>query len=149
MATSSPIPAFFEPGAPPSPLPTLTAQTDLGYGTGAYTITAREELPSLFFNRIQATNPSQDLPPPSSRVRFQSIPTSDDSESDAESSVPSDDGKIAKPHGEAGRPHSGGYNLERTLAWRKATFKQLKVSHCYRAPGMTLILITEVRCTSS
>jgi hypothetical protein len=88
-------------------------------------------LPLPSSNRTQMT---RDLPPRPSRVRFQTATTSDDesasaasSESEPESSVASDDGKIAKPLGEAGRPHSGGYNLERELGWRKTTFKQLKV----------------------
>ena len=38
------------------------------------------------------------------------------------------EGKIPKPAGVAGRPRSGGYNLEQSLAWRKNDFKRLKVS---------------------
>jgi len=130
MAVSSPISPFFEPGAPPPLLPILTAQTDLSYGSGlAFTLIAHEELP----DRI--TSPRGPSAQPSGRVRFQSTTNSEDpsessngSDSEPDSSVASDDeGKIAKPHGEAGHPRSGGYNLERKLGWSKTGFKQLKV----------------------
>lgn len=35
--------------------------------------------------------------------------------------------KIPKPVGEAGRPNSGGYNLERKLKWEKEVFEEIKV----------------------
>lgn len=35
--------------------------------------------------------------------------------------------KISKPVGEAGRPNSGGYNLERKLKWDKEVFEEIKV----------------------
>jgi len=35
---------------------------------------------------------------------------------------------IMKPSGEPGRPHSGGYNLEDTLAWPKDLYNALTVS---------------------
>lgn len=57
--------------------------------------------------------------------------TDDEDDDDDMESIHSDeaeDGKIAKPLGEAGRPKSGGYNLERELAWPEDSFKQLKVS---------------------
>lgn len=36
-------------------------------------------------------------------------------------------GKIPKPAGEAGRPHSGGYNLKEALGWPKADFEKIQV----------------------
>jgi hypothetical protein len=35
---------------------------------------------------------------------------------------------IPKPPGEAGRPHSGGFNLKEALAWPKPTYQKIEVS---------------------
>jgi hypothetical protein len=35
--------------------------------------------------------------------------------------------KIPKPVGEAGRPHSGGYNLKEVLGWPKTDFDKIQV----------------------
>jgi hypothetical protein len=36
--------------------------------------------------------------------------------------------KIPKPPGEAGRPHSGGYNLQDKLDWNDKTYESIVVS---------------------
>jgi hypothetical protein len=68
-------------------------------------------------------------------------PLDDDDDSDASSltSLPSesshsdmevdgsDDGRIPKLSGEAGRPKRGGYTLKDTLNWKQRDYKTLKV----------------------
>jgi hypothetical protein len=143
MAVSTPVPALYEPGAPPPTLPLLTSQTDIFYNPlHSCTITAREELPPG-----QQTKRHQSLPPtPNSagRVRFQSLPapsndnvsedsdssltslSSSDSESDSDE-LNEEDNKIGKPQGEAGRPGRGGYNLRVALGWAADDHKKLLV----------------------
>jgi hypothetical protein len=65
-------------------------------------------------------------------VTFASTTDSSDSLSEA-SDTTEDDADfdqrtpIPKPSGEAGRPRSGGYNLEDTLAWPKDQYEALVV----------------------
>ena len=141
MAIASKILPFYEPGAPPPPIPLLTSQVEFSYQpTHAITITAQEEIPS---GLTIATR--QKLP----RARFRSPIFHDEasspdlsdrhgdlsdlsesgslSDSDSESSVKSGDGLIPKPQGESGRPNSGGYNLEETLGWNPRQYKKVKV----------------------
>jgi hypothetical protein len=44
-------------------------------------------------------------------------------------------GKIPKPHGEAGRPNSGGYNLKESLGWTKTDFEKIQVRTSTTACG--------------
>lgn len=37
------------------------------------------------------------------------------------------EGLIPKPHGEAGRPGRGGYNLQEALGWPNVDYSKLKV----------------------
>ena len=145
MAVSTPVPALYEPGAPPPTLPLLTSQTDIFYNPlHSCTITAREELPPG-----QQTRCHQSLPPTpnlAGRVRFQSLPahSNDDVSEDSDSSLTSlsssdsdsesdsdelneEDNKIGKPPGEAGRPGRGGYNLRVALGWAADDHKKLLV----------------------
>jgi hypothetical protein len=69
------------------------------------------------------------------RVTFASTTESSDSSSGASDTTDDDTDfeqqpPISKPSGEAGRPRSGGYNLEETLAWPKDQYEALVV----RAP---------------
>lgn len=86
-AYSKPVAPFFEPGAPPPPLPLLTAHTDLLYDAPPLpTITAHEELPSFRRLKTPPRNPSPHTTPyaRSARVSFRS-PT------------PSQGDQVAKP----------------------------------------------------
>lgn len=47
--------------------------------------------------------------------------------------------KIPKPPGEAGRPGSGGFNLEETLGWPKEYFNKIQVRHKSLKIGQSLI----------
>lgn len=49
--------------------------------------------------------------------------------------------QIPKPIGEAGRPGSGGYNLEDTLHWPKPRFSNLQVSHVYFVHSVCSLLL--------
>jgi hypothetical protein len=67
------------------------------------------------------------------RVTFTSSTDTSDSSSETSGTATDDHNSdefppIAKPSGEAGRPHSGGYNLEDTLALPKDTYEALVVS---------------------
>jgi hypothetical protein len=157
MAISSTAAPFFEPSAPPIILPMPTAHTDMRYyHPHRQSPLINEELPPLIGSRrsrCRSNSPEPQVPHPfasgSKRhvkprrrsisampetprsVRFDT-PFSQSSLSDSESLSPFNDqadSKIPKPAGDAGRPGSGGYNLERSLAWRKDEFKRLKVSH--------------------
>ena len=141
MTISTPVPAFFESSPPPPQLPLATAFTELSYNHPT-TVTAFQELPSHV--TASATPPNNG----SSQDADDAIPPEDDDapnddalEDDnasglsncAHDSWEMEEGKIPKPSGESGRPHSGGYNLENVLAkngWDSKKFKKLKVS-CY------------------
>jgi len=51
-----------------------------------------------------------------------SLPSNSDMDADE-----SDDGRIPKPRGEAGRPQRGGYTLKAALNWKAKDYKTLKV----------------------
>lgn len=135
MAVTSPISAFYEPGAPPPPVPLLTHQTELYYSpTHSNTLIVQEELPP---NPITVKRHNV-ASLPREPVRFTADPLEDgrasspsDSgsfeSSDSELTDLSDDGLIPKPDGEAGRPGRGGYNLETALNWNPKSFRKLKV----------------------
>ena len=92
-----------------------------------------QELPPLTRGSKQRACPrrrsTSATPEPPRGVRFDTplSQSSSDLELPPEQLDDQDDGKIPKPVGVAGRPGSGGYNLERSLAWRKNDFKRLKV----------------------
>jgi hypothetical protein len=146
MAPSSrPVAAFFEPGAPPPPLPLLTSRTELSYNTPppAKTV-AREEL-------LQNSGPGRTIKPPTIHARVKapqirirdersdsessSSDSSDSDSSESDSSEPalsevdSSDGRVQRPGGEPGRPGRGGYNLEEAVGWNGKDFKRLQVCH--------------------
>lgn len=142
MAVTLPIAAFYEPGAPPPPVPLLTHQTELYYSpTHSSTLIVQEELPS---NHITARRHSV-VSLPREPVRFSAdlleggrgtspSDTGSAESSDSELTDLSDDGLIPKPDGEAGRPGRGGYNLETALDWNPKSFRKLKVcAPCSRA----------------
>jgi hypothetical protein len=61
-------------------------------------------------------------------VRFSD--SDDDSlSSSSEDSATEAPGLIPKPRGQAGRPQSGGYNLQETLGWSKRTYDSVIVSN--------------------
>ena len=162
MATSTPIGLFYEPGAPPPPLPLLTAQTDLlGNSPRPSTLTNAEVLPRSgpprvpsHSRRTQVTlsRPSRSTcdstpsdSPPASDLSDSS--GSDSSElSDSDSSTDSDVAKIPKPPGEAGRPGRGRYTLEEALDWNPKMYKKLKVrDNCVTGILFTLTHIIGAR----
>jgi hypothetical protein len=142
---ASTIPLFYEPGAPPPPLPLLTCQTEIYFDAiQSSTLISQEELPPFVASGQTASSRRyRSLPPATTKppaVRFRSrTPFNDDSASqksesslsslsDSEESVSSDsDGKIRKPVGEVSRPGRGGYNLQVALGWSSKEYKKLKV----------------------
>ena len=132
-ASSTPFSPLYEPGAPPPPLPLLTAQTDLKNPLRSSTLTNAEILPKRAVeSQTTRRHTKVMLSHPSPSPGSDSPPGSDTSGSDlseiSESdSADLDDAKIPKPAGEAGRPGRGGYNLEVTLDWNPKAFKKLKV----------------------
>jgi hypothetical protein len=141
---ASTVPLFYEPGAPPPPLPLLTCQAEVYFDTiQPSTLISQEELPPFVApDHAASSRRHRSLPPPTKPpvVRFRSqIPFDDDSASqisesslsslsDSEESASSDsDGKIRKPVGEVGRPGRGGYNLQVALSWSSKEYKKLKV----------------------
>jgi hypothetical protein len=151
MPFSKSVAAFFEPGAPPPPLPLLTSQTDLFYDTPCpSTIVAHEELvmkrqgkPLLAtregVQRMRKTIPhhhqASPLIPKPLEVDVdghEDVQEDDDlssgvSDAQSKASDDSDEGKIPKPIGEPGRPGHGGYSLESAISWDALAFKKLKV----------------------
>ena len=126
-ASSTPFSPLYEPGAPPPPLPLLTAQTDLNNPLRSSTLTNAEVLPkgaASQTNRRHMPVLSQPSPTPPCGG---SPSGSDASDMDSDSSTDSDDSTIPKPAGEAGWPGRGGYNLEVALDWDPKAFKKLKV----------------------
>ena len=136
---ASTIPLFYEPGAPPPPLPLLTCQAEVHFDTiQPSTLISQEELPPFVAsNQAASSRRHRSLPPtkpPAVRFRSQT-PFDDDSPSesslsslsDSEESISSDSGKIRKPVGEVGRPGRGGYNLQVALSWSSKEYKKLKV----------------------
>lgn len=152
--TTVSVPAFFEPGAPPPPMPLLVIETDI--------VDLCPDVVPLRHLDIDMVKPMHIVrvcPPPSSSLRHRSAsaapkPQSQDSDvantSDDESplsslSDESDDDdedmqlggdviEIPKPAGEVGRPNRGGYKLE-------------GVMEC--SPGrMVLFKVTALTCTS-
>jgi hypothetical protein len=148
VANTTPCAPFYEPGAPPPPIPLLTAQTDLldnafrpttlvntetlprGLArasparTNQITHQRHVQIPSNTRIRARAASPS----PSQSALDSDASDLSDSSElSGSDSSDESDDGTIPKPLGEAGRPGRGGYTLEIALEWNPKAFKKLRV----------------------
>ncbi|KAF8881265.1 hypothetical protein BD779DRAFT_1675566 [Infundibulicybe gibba] len=152
VVKSTPVPAFFEPGALPLPLPVLTNETDLFYNRShPHTVLAEEELlrspepgplrsretslPKPNLPKPNLPKPNLPKPRPYSKVTSPTPKDTSDSDdaSDTESEVSdsssascSDSGKIPKPDGEPGRPGRGGYNLIDALDWNPKAFKRLK-----------------------
>jgi hypothetical protein len=145
---SKKVATFFEPGAPPVPLPLLTAQTDLFYNSHRpSTLIANEELVSSFtpnsitgagvvrtqrgtVNRHRANPPyskSHTITNANDPQDHDDMSSDDISDIDTDSADESDGEKIPKPSGEPGRPGRGGYNLDEAINWDPATFRKLKV----------------------
>lgn len=131
---------FYEDGPAPVPLTTIaSAEVDLLHHRDR-TATAENDIPINLRIAPAKLARVHHSPQPekqddtgslsTSALDTASPPSDNESDSDGESSRSdlTEPGKIPKPSGEAGRPYSGGYNLERKLAWSKITFKQIKVS---------------------
>lgn len=143
VANTTPCTPLYEPGAPPPPIPLLTAQTDLFDNPfRPTTLVNTEILPKGGPTPRADTSPARVKQVTHLRHRSLSPLTSlsgsdsDASDSDAsdssessvsESSTDSADGTIPKPPGEPGRPGRGGYTLEDALDWNPKAFKKLKV----------------------
>jgi hypothetical protein len=143
VANTTPCTPLYEPGAPPPPIPLLTAQMDLFDNPFRPTTLVNTEILPKGSPMPQANaNPARAKQVTHLRHRslspLTSVATSDSDASDSdvsdsselsisESSTDSDDGTIPKPPGKAGRPGHGGYTLEDALDWNPKAFKKLKV----------------------
>lgn len=137
-AVTTTVPPFFEPGAPSPMIPVLTSQTEF-INSNLHSTILTEELPRT--QRVRHATPTAHKIPlfhahsPSPHSTESSISSDNDNTGDSTASESdSEDGLIAKPPGEAGRPGRGGYNLEIELAWDSKKFHKLKVSS--RLPSM-------------
>ncbi|KAF8577134.1 hypothetical protein K439DRAFT_1622329 [Ramaria rubella] len=142
MVTSTTVSPFFQPCAPPPPIPLLTAHLDLPLvQTGPPRLLAHEELrndpphpkkhitkcgvmpynkPTKCIKPVKAINKSS-APP--------NAPLNSDPSDVSENKSELDNGnKIHKPDGEAGCPSRGGYNLETALGWHAKLYNKLKKS---------------------
>ncbi|KAF8575395.1 hypothetical protein K439DRAFT_1623629 [Ramaria rubella] len=141
MVTSTTVSPFFQPCAPPPPIPLLTAHLDLPLDqTGPPRLLAHEELRNdpphpkkhitkrgvMLYNKptkpikpVEAINKSS--APPNAPLNSDSSDVSED-ESELDTG-----NKIHKPDGEAGRPSRGGYNLETALGWHAKLYNKLKI----------------------
>jgi len=136
--TSKPLVFFFVPGAPPTSLPLLLAQTDLSIRLPP--VLAQQQIRPHHPAQAKADwvrSPPRALQPFKPTPHDPSLPPSEDiseegsvlsdlsSLSDME--MEAEIGKIAKPIGEPGRPNRGGYNLQSAVSWSAPEFNQLKV----------------------
>lgn len=137
-ASLTPIPPFFEPGAPPPTLPILIAQTEVGCAGSPTKLLAQEELGSGPTIARSAHSSARHTPyhklKRAVKPHHNDPVCSDGDTSDSEltsliSDLESDDSPlIPKPEGEAGRPGRGGYNLEEALKWDHKKYLKVKVS---------------------
>jgi hypothetical protein len=148
MAT--PVAPFYEPGAPPLPVPLLLAHTELadplapnlidnepltksGTLRPNKTITPTLHMPKGHTSTSHYPVPRNARSPTPKMSSINHSPDSSDLDSeldelsDSDASSDSDDAKIPKPQGEAGRPGRGGYNLAAALDWNSKQYNKLKV----------------------
>ncbi|KAG0698979.1 hypothetical protein DFH29DRAFT_1002366 [Suillus ampliporus] len=155
--TSAPVNAFYRADGPPQQLPSLTYHTEMLYPTALFIlISPQEEMafsthtlrghihtPSRVFTTtlFHATTPIPvrgSTPKVTKSVSFLADEVSQNGEPEQMSmcssifSMESNDSKIPKPEGEAGRLGCGGYNLEKALNWDADRFKKLR-EHCHRS----------------
>jgi hypothetical protein len=155
---------------PPPALPLLTTQTDLFFSVlRPARLLVEEQLPLNCPTTPKQHNHTPKPPytkPEKYTARFQNKATSpehdkvaserdDDPPSDGAGDFTpepdSDDGdriSIPKPPGEAGRPHSGGYSLNKALSWPKLQFDELQVRSRLPSCPPSLINFSEVRSCS-
>ena len=132
VANTTPCTPLYEPGAPPPPLPLLTAQTNLFDNPFRPTTLVDTEIlhkggPTPRAKQVRNRSPSPLTLVPTSDSDILDSDASDSSESGSECSTDSDGRTIPKPPGEAGQPGCGGYTLEDALDWNPSAFKKLKV----------------------
>jgi hypothetical protein len=89
------------------------------------TITPRTDFSNLPDSRLIDTMDDVDLTVDSDAEMVDPLPIDSDPESE---DCGVEDEKIPKPPGEAGRPMSGGYNLETALGWKCNTYNTILVS---------------------
>ncbi|KAG1728746.1 uncharacterized protein EDB91DRAFT_1253344 [Suillus paluster] len=155
--TSAPVNAFYRADGPPQQLPSLMYHTEMLYPTASFIlISPQEEMafsthtlrghihtPSRVFTTTSfcATTPIPvcgSTPKVTKSVSFLADKVSQNGEPEQMSmwssilSTESNDSKIPKPEGEAGRPGRGGYNLEKALNWDADQFKKLR-EHCHQS----------------
>lgn len=133
MVFIAPVSHFFEPSAPTSTVPLLTAHTELRKGLKPSLIA--QELP-LKHKSVRFNTAAAGSAPPSPILSLHTSTNSDTSSSFDENEdcdgvttdedEPPEDNLIPKPEGENGRPGRGGYNLEVALGWDSKTFRKLK-----------------------
>lgn len=136
MATSTPIPPFFEGATPPPPAPSvLTAHTDITLGLPRYDRSLLQEplpeKPVIYRNQHTNRAASAPYPKPTLKVKFASVDTRETSEPTSEGSSQEDDDEqttVPKPPGEPGRPNRGGYNIQKEVGWRRPVYEKFRVS---------------------
>ncbi|KAG1854337.1 hypothetical protein C8R48DRAFT_776726 [Suillus tomentosus] len=145
--TCVPVPPFYQADGPPQQLPLLTYHTEMLYPTASFvlispqeeivfstnTLRGRTRTPSQVFTTSTPLVPSRSPTLKFTKsVSFSADQITGNGESEKMSmyssilSTDSDDSRIPKPEGEAGRPGRGGYNLERALNWDANRFKKLR-----------------------
>jgi hypothetical protein len=136
VAKSTPCTPFYEPGAPPPPLPLLTAQTDLlDNPFRPTTLINTEILPKsgllratrVAHHQRHVLSNNRHVSPLANTSTSEDSSGSDSSELSESDSDDSDGATIPKPPGEVGRPGRGGYTLDVALDWNPKAFKKLKV----------------------
>jgi hypothetical protein len=155
VANSTSYTPFYEPGAPPPPLPLLTAQTDLFYNPLRPTALVNTEIlpkgglapathPARVTHAVPANqimqqrhvkipsntrgpSPLSDITSSEHSLDSDASESSDSELSESDCSTDLDDTTIPKPPGEVGRPGRGGYTLELALDWNLKALKKLKV----------------------
>lgn len=91
-------------------LPTITPRTDFGSLPDPCLVDDADDIDLAVDSNVEMMDP----------------PLIDSDESEGELGPEAE--KIPKPAGEAGRPASGGYNLETALGWKEVTFNKITVS---------------------
>jgi len=136
--------AFFQPQAPPPPLPQPLLQTSLFYATPPFTLMCQEAIMpniprKLYFGKVTHCPASDDTSTRKKHSDCQASKDNDNSSSESvdetdqdhpmDSDTDPDDDCIPKPEGEPGCPNRGGYNLREAVNLDEKTYRKLKVRY--------------------
>jgi hypothetical protein len=115
-------------------LPIITARIQFSQSSPAILPITTPRIGFAHMNGLHTISPASDhvVTPDEMDVDSQSSRGSSDSEIEGISN-PSQD-LIQKPPGEAGRPGSGGFNLEESLGWPRGVFEKISVSYIISLP---------------